>query len=191
MLEVTVNIPDQILNAEQEIKDVQRRAANRAGFAASKEISDSLLKMRPSSHPMSALFQSGARWQKSRRVSYNPYSSLAPFARHVVHGYGIVTFGFGYFRGGDKGKKRYDRNLTTVARRVTEERNTKVTPKMRRKIAATKGVIGNTPGQHFWPLRKNTTMLRKPARDMNVERAIAVANDTFANQFNALLKEKL
>jgi len=192
MIEIDVQIPDKILHLNDILYDVQRQAANRSGFAASKAIEADLQTLEKEKHPLAVMFVSGVQWQKAKQ-SKQAFAGIAPFARHLLYGSSTVAFGFGYFRGTPRAKeqRKFDKKLQSIARGITEKRVTNVTDAMRRKMGATKGIIGSDPGKTYFPLKRTTTQLVKPARKMNTDEVKKTAVAEFRTAFAEILGQTL
>lgn len=191
MIDLVVEIPEKLENMANDLAEIQRRAANRAGFAASMVAGKELARLIPAKHPMAQLFEKteAGRWQKHSKPSPRPFSSLEKFARHIVYGRGsAVRLGFGYFAGRVANPK-FDSTLMGAARRVTEGKTTQVTDKMRRKMAATKGIIGTVAGKSFFPLKKTTTTLKLKPRKMNTAETERAMWFVFKTQYEKFFSE--
>lgn len=191
-IEIDVQIPDKILRLNDILYGVQRQAANRSGFAASKAIETEMRTLEKEKHPLAAMFLSGTQWQKAKQ-SKQAFAGIAPFARHILYGSSTVAFGFGYFRGTPRAKeqRQFDKKLQSIARGITEKSVTNVTPAMRRKMGATKGIIGTEPGKTYFPLKRTTTQLVKPARKMRTDGVKKTAVVTFRTAFSEILRQTL
>lgn len=120
-------------------------------------------------HPLSTMLtKSGNKWAKRGGGYVSPYYSLGKYARYVANNnFTFEQIGFGNFKAGDSKKGRqlsFSKQLQDIALAAQTSRSIPVTPKMRLKFGATRGVIGEEVGSAFFPLRKSTTMLNIPAR---------------------------
>jgi hypothetical protein len=119
----------------------------------------------PALHPLTRSFRHKygirSKWTK-RRSHPGPLFWLGKFARYRVEDSGdTVNIHFG------KGKKGgFDRGLMADVHRAEAGDVVKVTPAMRRFLAATrrKRPKNQIPGQTYFPLKKSTSTLKTPPR---------------------------
>lgn len=122
----------------------------------------------PALHPLTQRFRHkyglGSHWVK-RRSHPGPLFWLGKFARYRVDDRGEeVSICFGKSKKGRPGTE--DRGLMSVVRRAEEGEVIRVTPAMRRFLAATrrKRPKQQEPGKTYFPLKKSTRQLQVPPR---------------------------
>ena len=122
----------------------------------------------PALHPLTTSFRQkfGARGKWIKRRSHpGPLFWLGKFARYRVEDQGdTVKVHFGKSKAGQKGT--FDKSLIGIVERAEKGETTRVTPAMRRFMAATRRdrPKSQTPGQTYFPLKKTTTTLKTPPR---------------------------
>lgn len=126
----------------------------------------------PALHPLTAAYRRGkgdVKWMRAGRRRGGPLFFLGRFARYRVDAGGsVVEVDMGKSRAGEPGT--FDPLLISWARRAEEGATIPVTPKMRRRWAASKSKLGKrarktaVAGQDYFALRKSTQFLRVPKR---------------------------
>ncbi|MDY6903692.1 MAG: hypothetical protein SWH61_03310 [Thermodesulfobacteriota bacterium] len=122
----------------------------------------------PALHPLTRMFKhkygAKGRWIK-RSFHEGPLFWLGKFARYRVEDQGdTVKVHFGKSKKGQKGT--FNKELVGIVDRAERGETIRVTPKMRRFLAATRRrrPKSQEPGGTYFPLKKTTKTLKTPAR---------------------------
>lgn len=192
MIEVEINAAA-IEQIDGALWESQRKAANRAGYSASKQLEGQMKRLPTPKHPLSMLFKSGVQWRRVSAPNQSAFSSLAPFARHILYGASAIKLGFGYFRGTPRAKeaRKFDKHMQGLVRGITKKREISVTPAMRKKLAATKDGLGKRVGIDYFPIRKTIKKLVIPARKIDQQPIMDELHRVFVLEFDREMKERL
>lgn len=174
-------------------------AARKTGYMMSEELERFVVnEIKPPLHPMSNTFrrkrngkqQKGNPWPRSRKKD-GPVAWLGKYSSYRVLQNGDVKVDFHQNRDSSED----DRFLGAVVRRIQRGENVKVSKGMRRLFGATRqGRKDATPGIDFFPLRKETSVLKVPPRKIFSPFANKVrvkAQSNFKKEFISTLREEI